>query len=233
VSDRSRSKRTGRRGGSIEKSPPVLAVAICCANPALCHGLEHVLRQASGIAVAGLLDKSADLIALIQKVKVDAVLVDSLACEQLADDDRIAGDEPPFVLIGQAIEEPGPDMVEGRVRAILPDTAAGDEIVAAIKAVASGYVVLPKKLLAMLIKGQSGSEELPKRNAAEPASLSAREIEVLAAMADGVSNKVIARRLRISFHTAKFHVAAILAKLDADTRTEAVAKAAQLGLVML
>jgi DNA-binding NarL/FixJ family response regulator len=54
-------------------------------------------------------------------------------------------------------------------------------------------------------------------------------IKVLAAMADGASNKAIARRLGISFHTAKFHVAAILAKLDADSRTEAVAKA----LVML
>src|ERR1700730_10430093 len=42
------------------------------------------------------------------------------------------------------------------------------------------------------------------------------------AMADGASNKAIARRLGISFHTAKFHVAAILAKLNADSRTEAV-----------
>ena len=48
-----------------------------------------------------------------------------------------------------------------------------------------------------------------------------------------VSNKAIARRLGISFHTVKFHVTSVLAKLDADTRTEAVAKAAQLGLVML
>jgi len=64
-------------------------------------------------------------------------------------------------------------------------------------------------------------------------SLTPREIEVLAAMADGASNKVIARRLGISFHTAKFHVASILAKLDADSRTEAVAHAARLGLVML
>jgi DNA-binding NarL/FixJ family response regulator len=65
------------------------------------------------------------------------------------------------------------------------------------------------------------------------APLTARELDVLAAMADGASNKAIARRLGISFHTAKFHVAAILAKLDADSRTEAVTKAAQLGLVML
>jgi DNA-binding CsgD family transcriptional regulator len=64
-------------------------------------------------------------------------------------------------------------------------------------------------------------------------SLTPREHEVLAAMADGASNKVIARRLGISLHTAKFHVAAILAKLDADSRTEAVARAAHLGLVML
>jgi DNA-binding NarL/FixJ family response regulator len=65
------------------------------------------------------------------------------------------------------------------------------------------------------------------------APLTPRELEVLAAMADGASNKAIARRLGISFHTAKFHVAAILAKLDSDSRTEAVAKAAHLGLVML
>jgi DNA-binding NarL/FixJ family response regulator len=63
--------------------------------------------------------------------------------------------------------------------------------------------------------------------------LTPRELEVLSAMADGASNKAIARRLGISFHTAKFHVATILAKLDADSRTEAVARAAHLGLVML
>src|ERR1700730_1159392 len=65
------------------------------------------------------------------------------------------------------------------------------------------------------------------------AQLTARELEVLTAMADGATNKAIARRLGISFHTVKFHVAAILEKLDADTRTEAVMKAAQLGIVML
>ncbi len=70
-------------------------------------------------------------------------------------------------------------------------------------------------------------------DAAAAVQLTPRELEVLAAMADGASNKVIARRLDISFHTAKFHVAAILAKLDADSRTEAVTRAAQLGLVML
>ena len=73
----------------------------------------------------------------------------------------------------------------------------------------------------------------PDAAATSGVNLTARERDVLAALAAGASNKVIARRLGISFHTAKFHVAAILAKLDADSRTEAVAKAAHLGLVML
>lgn len=103
---------------------------------------------------------------------------------------------------------------------------------AAIGAVANGLVVLPRPVLAGLIDGAALAEASDHSDAAA-APLTPRELEVLTAMADGASNKAIARRLDISFHTAKFHVAAILAKLDADSRTEAVTRAAQLGLVML
>jgi DNA-binding NarL/FixJ family response regulator len=63
--------------------------------------------------------------------------------------------------------------------------------------------------------------------------LTAREIEVLHLLAEGASNKVIARALGISAHTAKFHVASILEKLDAASRTEAVTTAIRLGLLMV
>ena len=63
--------------------------------------------------------------------------------------------------------------------------------------------------------------------------LTAREIEVLHLLAEGASNKVIARALGISAHTAKFHVASILEKLDAASRTEAVTSAIRLGLLMV
>ena len=103
-----------------------------------------------------------------------------------------------------------------------------------IKAVTtSGVAVLPRALLRTLLDGASLADALPDGHDEAPARLTPRELEVLAAMADGASNKAIARRLGISFHTAKFHVAAILAKLDVDSRTEAVTRAAQLGLVML
>ena len=63
--------------------------------------------------------------------------------------------------------------------------------------------------------------------------LTAREIEVLHLLAEGVSNKAIARALGISAHTVKFHVAALLEKLDATSRTEAVTTAIRLGLLMV
>jgi DNA-binding CsgD family transcriptional regulator len=65
------------------------------------------------------------------------------------------------------------------------------------------------------------------------ASLSARELEVLRLLAGGSSNKEIARTLGISAHTVKFHVAAILEKLDASSRTEAAIEGLRLGLLML
>jgi DNA-binding CsgD family transcriptional regulator len=62
-------------------------------------------------------------------------------------------------------------------------------------------------------------------------ALTPRELDVLALIAEGASNKAIARRLGISVHTVKFHIASLLDKLDADGRTEAVAQAARSGAI--
>jgi DNA-binding CsgD family transcriptional regulator len=64
-------------------------------------------------------------------------------------------------------------------------------------------------------------------------ALSKRELEVLALLAEGASNKDIARRLGISPHTAKFHVGSLIDKLDATGRTDAVAHAARTGIIQL
>jgi DNA-binding CsgD family transcriptional regulator len=68
---------------------------------------------------------------------------------------------------------------------------------------------------------------------ATDSTLTRRELEVLALVAEGASNKLIARRLGISVHTAKFHVGSLIDKLDATGRTDAVAQAARLGVIHL
>jgi DNA-binding CsgD family transcriptional regulator len=76
----------------------------------------------------------------------------------------------------------------------------------------------------------------PPQSAARPdpdAALTPREREVLELMAEGASNKMIARALGISVHTAKFHVGSVIDKLDATGRTDAVAQAARLGVIRL
>jgi DNA-binding CsgD family transcriptional regulator len=73
----------------------------------------------------------------------------------------------------------------------------------------------------------------PKLDARPDSAFTQRELEVLALLAEGASNKVIARRLGISPHTAKFHVGSLIDKLDATGRTDAVAHAARTGIIHL
>ncbi len=73
----------------------------------------------------------------------------------------------------------------------------------------------------------------PRMQTTDDLHLSPRETEVLALLAEGASNKEIARRLGISVHTAKFHVGSVIEKLEAVGRTDAVAHAARRGVIHL
>jgi DNA-binding NarL/FixJ family response regulator len=211
----------------------MVAIAIFSADAAQRRSLEQLLRGDPAMTVVGVADDPAAVLRLIDKNHVDAVLADAPPREQL-DDWRIRHDQIAFVvLVEGAGEEYSLDVLYAGAVAILPRSAECNETIVAIKAVTNGLAVLPRALLPKLLNGAAPAEELLDGTDAGRARLTPRELEVLAAMADGASNKAIARRLGISFHTAKFHVAAILAKLNADSRTEAVMRAAQLGLVML
>jgi DNA-binding NarL/FixJ family response regulator len=115
------------------------------------------------------------------------------------------------------------------LKAWLPTSATLENIAAALEAAASGLTVLTRQQAKRAFRDlqASGQAEAPP-NAEH---LTAREHEVLQMMAAGLGNKDIAGRLRISPNTAKFHVAQILAKLGAGSRTEAVSMAIRRGLV--
>jgi DNA-binding NarL/FixJ family response regulator len=99
-------------------------------------------------------------------------------------------------------------------------------LIGALRAVADGLVVLDPPLAETLTPGFTADFELA-------AKLTPRETEVLNALARGLPNKTIAQELGISTNTVKFHVNAIMTKLDVQSRTEAVVRATRLGLITL
>ena len=210
----------------------MVAIAIFSPDPLWRGSLERLLRADPAVTIVGLADHPSALRRLIEGSYVDAVLADAPPPDDLSGWQLAHGRTAFVVLLEGDDPEAGVEALAAGAVAILPRTARADEILRAIAAASQGLAVLPRALLAALVEADAPQDAPPSGDDAG-ARLTRREFEVLAAMADGASNKAIARRLGISFHTAKFHVAAILAKLDADSRTEAVTRAAQLGLVML
>jgi two-component system, NarL family, response regulator LiaR len=115
--------------------------------------------------------------------------------------------------------------------------ATREEIISALTAVGNGLVVLDRRLAGELLSPQDQRSVVsPLRLPGDVGSvetLTARELEVLQLLAQGLPNKLIAVRLHITEHTAKFHVSSIMLKLGAASRTEAVTLAARRGLLLL
>jgi two-component system, NarL family, nitrate/nitrite response regulator NarL len=112
------------------------------------------------------------------------------------------------------------------VRGLLARDVDAARLCAAAAAVAEGLLVFDEVFAGELFEEQKTPLSILE-------NLTPRELEVLELVAEGLSNKLIAARLGISEHTAKFHVNAIMTKLGVQTRTEAVVRAARLGLLSL
>ena len=110
--------------------------------------------------------------------------------------------------------------------AMLPRDSDADEILAAVDALAAGLIALSPAFSGLLTSGAGVAT-----GAANP--LTAREQEVLGLLAAGMTNRAIGQQLGITPHTVKYHVNAIMGKLDAQSRTEAVVRATQRGLIAL
>jgi DNA-binding NarL/FixJ family response regulator len=212
----------------------MLTVAIYASDPDRLGHLEQILAaEPAVISLAGAASDDEGLAAILTHHAVNIVVAAAPAEELLSGWHRRFGASTVVVLAAN-IETEALELMHAGAHAVLPASAPTAVIIAAVRAAAHGLAVLPDATLATLLAvdlDEPGT--VIKAGEGEAPELTARELEVLSAMADGASNKVIARRLGISYHTVKFHVAAILAKLDAESRTEAVARAAHLGLVML
>ena len=121
--------------------------------------------------------------------------------------------------------------LQAGIRGILPPEVSGDELASAVRALASGLVVVSPEFSETMRPSlrETDSDELDSTTV----SLTAREQQVLAMLAEGLLNKEIANRLRISEHTVKFHICSIMGKLGASSRTEAVTRGIRRRLIFL
>ncbi|MGX5828204.1 response regulator transcription factor [Mesorhizobium sp. 43Arga] len=147
--------------------------------------------------------------------------------------DAVPSSIPRVLLSGRT----GGERPAGEVFAVMPVGADDLLIAAAARLAAAGYRVTGEGGHGRHEDFHAGEgaafEDEPVDDHTVRPALSPREAEVLALLAEGAPNKVIARRLNISVHTAKFHVAAILIKLGAANRTDAIAIAMRQGLVLV
>ncbi|HET9014155.1 MAG TPA: response regulator transcription factor [Thermomicrobiaceae bacterium] len=212
----------------------VLRVLVAAPYPVTRAGLRGLLAEETDLEVAGGAADPSELVARSEELAPDAVLLDAGDDPDpwLEDVWRLAGGGtlPPVVLLAGAVDAAGEVLRAGLAGLLLRD-ATPAEIEAALHAAAAGLVVLDRRAVGVL------ATEAPARPAPGPDSdaepLTPREREVLQLIAEGLPNKAIAGALGISEHTVKFHVGAILDKLGAASRAEALARAARAGLIVL
>ena len=148
----------------------------------------------------------------------------------LLEDTGLARQTPVVLLLEQAARNKVNRAIQLGVRGILPAEVVPRQLISAVGTVAKGLLVFhPNELSMAAASVLAGNGEVAEL--LEP--LTPREREVLQMLASGLGNKQIATHLKISEHTAKFHVASILGKLGASSRTEAVSLGLRRGLILL
>jgi DNA-binding NarL/FixJ family response regulator len=209
----------------------MITILVADDHPIVCDGLTAVLSTQPDFAVVGAAYNGAQAVARTVELRPDILLLD-LAMPDLSGVEvlsRLHEHSLPtraIVFTAYDTDERIVSAVRAGARGYMLKGAPRDELFRAIRVVHAGGSLLEPLVATKLLRQVS-------QPAPEGGALTAREREVLGLLAQGSPNKAIARALGISERTVKFHVTAIMHKLNAENRTEAVTLAAQRGLIQL
>jgi two-component system nitrate/nitrite response regulator NarL len=197
-----------------------MKLLIIAENPLARMGLSALLAGQSGVTIVGQTG-GANLGAQLDQYQPDVMIWDwgwQTAPE-------LPADVPVLALLKEASQ--AEEAWKAGARGLLLGESDADVLVSALTTVSQGLAVLEPSLAAALMRANAGESEAPTE------ALTSREMEVLQLLAEGLPNKIIANKLNITDHTVKFHVNAIMGKLNVQSRTEAVVRATKLGLIIL
>ncbi|MFC6712555.1 response regulator [Branchiibius cervicis] len=205
----------------------MIRILIADDHPVVRSGLRAMLAAEPDLQVVGEAGTPQQAVALAQELSPELILMDLRFGDDATGADatrRIRDQEAaPYVLVLTNYDTDGDILgaVEAGASGYLLKDAPPEELIAAIRAAASGESALAPAVAARLLS----------RLRSPAVSLSAREIDVLQRVADGASNGEIAGALFISEATVKSHLVHVFSKLDVSSRTAAVARARSLGII--
>jgi two-component system, NarL family, nitrate/nitrite response regulator NarL len=211
---------------------PELRILIVSPNPLARGGLTSLVQGMTGVKAVGA-GGIAEAASLAGQLLPDAVLLDAGdgEPEDLDAIARLAAAQPGLPIVALSGDQSAVSQALAfGASALLPLGTDAETLAAALLASARGLATIARADLATLLPEEERIDPAVK---APTEALTHRELEVLQLMARGLTNRQIARRLQISEHTVKFHAGAILGKLSARSRAEAVARAIGLGWILV
>ena len=188
--------------------------------------LDSSVRADPDLRVVGLAPTLPFLRSLIDDKTADVAIVDLPSGPEAEENRDWLTELSEIITLLILIPAPSPFIYSTLLRAqhgaILRTEASAGQLVQTVNALSSDLLVFDPALIPQA-ETPDGLQE----------DLTAREAEVLLLLAEGLTNRDIAQRLRVSEHTVKFHIRSILAKLGASSRTEAVTRGLRSGLIEL
>jgi two-component system, NarL family, response regulator YdfI len=213
----------------------MIRVLIVASSSISQSGLENLLRASTSLQVVRVVSDFSQLSESVEELQPEVVVAEITGQDKTLPEEILnLSEEAPVaivLLVDDANSERDVDAFRSGVRAVLPRNMSPGGIVATVEAVGAGLAVLLPEGLDSLLRESTASHRAVSPPLVE--ALTPREIEVLRMMVEGWGNKEISTRLGISEHTVKFHVASIMGKLNASSRTEAVTSGIRHGLIML
>ena len=218
-------------------NPPGMRVLLIDDHALVRKGIEELLRS-RGVQVVASVSSGEEGIRRAGELEADIILLDIKMPRMTGIETltrmRAAGVSTPVVMLTMSREEADLSAaLRGGAQGFLLKDIEPEDLVPALEAVLAGANVVAREMVGTLARhvgGDGGQERAVSRAAPLFSALTPRELEILEHVADGSSNKMIARALDIAEGTVKLHVKAILRKLNMRSRVEAAVAAVEQGL---
>jgi DNA-binding NarL/FixJ family response regulator len=193
-------------------------------------GIQMLLEQHPDLQVVGIATSAGDAVALASDTRPDVIVADyqlpDMTGAELAGRLRDEQATTHILLLSSVVSNVLlREAVKAGARGILLKTQPAEQLVDAVRRVGAGEMLIPATLLADFITGSDKDAQLFDL-------LSGREREVLRQLAAGLDNRQIAARMGIGYVTVRSHLRNLSSKLDAHSRLEILARAAELGLIV-